>query len=87
VSPLDSAAQRTVARDPIGRRRVAGWLTRGNRPPTHRQLAVLLAVAGTLAVSLVPCMFVCIAHASRTDVDVRPSPVVGPTVTEWRDRP
>jgi hypothetical protein len=58
------------------------WWGRLNRPPTRRELAALLAVAGALAVALLPVMFYCIAHASvpiEPDTPVS-TPTAGPTV-------
>jgi hypothetical protein len=39
------------------------WWGRLNRPPTRRELAALLVVAGALAVVLLPAMLFCIARA------------------------
>jgi hypothetical protein len=45
------------------RGRTRAWRIAWNRPPSRGQLAVLFVVAGVLTVTLLPIMFVCIAHA------------------------
>ncbi|MEV8517426.1 hypothetical protein [Dactylosporangium sp. NPDC051484] len=52
--------------------RVLVWLARWNQPPSRRQLAVLLAIAGLCTVALLPAMAVCIAHTAARDTDLQP---------------
>ncbi|MER7006260.1 hypothetical protein ABT297_24890 [Dactylosporangium sp. NPDC000555] len=54
------------------RGRAQGWLARWNRPPTRRQLGVLVAIAGLCTAALLPVMAACIAYTAARDTDLQP---------------